>query len=428
MLTHSRRCPGHVWQGISRLLPLRRGLSTALFASHAVAQAPPAPRPLLRVTDVSTEPMRSVSQVRALGTGRVIVNDNAGRRVLMFDASLRMVAVIADSDGSSGTLYASRLGGIVAYRGDSTLFVDPTAMAMLVIDPNGRVVRTMAIPRADAANALIGGPFGTPGFDNAGRLVYRAAIRPTAGVPASGAAPQPPDSSLIVRFDFATRAVDTVARFAIPQIKFDFVTIELGGREVTGSVTVVNPIPWTDDWAVLTDGTIAIVRGREYRVDLVTPDGNRRAGPRLPFLWQKLTDEDKAALIDSTRNAMLDGTAARMGAAAQRQSTGGIGSGRGVGPPPTIPLEFVPISEMPDYRPAFRQGAARGDADGNLWIRTTQMTDGGAVYDVVNSRGTLIERFKLPPGRTIAGFGPGGIVYMGVLDGVIARLERAVAR
>ena len=41
-------------------------------------------------------------------------------------------------------------------------------------------------------------------------------------------------------------------------------------------------------------------------------------GPRLPFLWQKLTDEDKAALIDSTRNAMLDGTAARMGAAAQR--------------------------------------------------------------------------------------------------------------
>jgi hypothetical protein len=34
----------------------------------------------------------------------------------------------------------------------------------------------------------------------------------------------------------------------------------------------------------------------------------------------------------------------------------------------------------------------------------------------------------VPPGRVIAGFGAGGVVYMGVFDGAIARIERARAR
>jgi hypothetical protein len=80
---------------------------------------------------------------------------------------------------------------------------------------------------------------------------------------------------------------------------------------------------------------------------------------------------------------------------------------------------------MPDYRPAFRQGAARGDADGNLWIRTSKSVNGGTVYDVVNNKGELKDRILIPPGRVIAGWGPGGMVYMGVVDGTITRLERA---
>ena len=87
--------------------------------------------------------------------------------------------------------------------------------------------------------------------------------------------------------------------------------------------------------------------------------------------------------------------------------------------------EFVPINEMPDYRPAFRQGASRGDADGNLWIRTSQMVNGGTVYNVISNKGELKDRILIPPGRVVAGFGPGGVVYMGVVDGDITHLERA---
>ena len=93
---------------------------------------------------------------------------------------------------------------------------------------------------------------------------------------------------------------------------------------------------------------------------------------------------------------------------------------------PTI--NMVPANELPDYRPAFVSGAARGDLEGNLWIRTSKSVNKGAVYDVVNRKGELIDRVLVPQFRVIAGFGAGGIVYMGVLDGTAARLEEARVR
>jgi hypothetical protein len=34
------------------------------------------------------------------------------------------------------------------------------------------------------------------------------------------------------------------------------------------------------------------------------------------------------------------------------------------------------------------------------------------VYDVMNARGELFERVRLPLGRAIGGFGKGGVVYL----------------
>jgi hypothetical protein len=34
------------------------------------------------------------------------------------------------------------------------------------------------------------------------------------------------------------------------------------------------------------------------------------------------------------------------------------------------------------------------------------------VYDVINRQGKVIDRVQLQPGRTIIGFGRGGIVYL----------------
>jgi hypothetical protein len=93
-------------------------------------------------------------------------------------------------------------------------------------------------------------------------------------------------------------------------------------------------------------------------------------------------------------------------------------------------VNFVSPSELPDYKPPFFVGAVRADAGGNLWIRPipTKPIPGGPVYDVVNRRGTLIDRVQIPADRTIVGFGPGGAVYLQAREGATTYLERARVR
>jgi hypothetical protein len=308
---------------------------------------------------------------------------------------------------------------------------------------------------------LIGGQNGTPGFDTQGRLVYRSQFRPVfggrggrggPGGPAGFQMPQIPESSYVVRVDLKTRKVDTAATFRIPKVTMN-VTQDDNGRVMI--TPTVNPIPWTDDWALLSDGTLAVVRGQDYRVDFISPDGKLTSGPKIPYDWQRLSDEDKTRIIDSTkttmeklRDAQMAANAAANPEAAKADSAskaggrqraqadgggnmtitiGGAGGGPGGGPIGFVlpPLQFVSPSEMPDYRPVVRQGSARGDDDGNLWIRTSNVVNGATEYDVIGNKGELKDRVLIPPGRVIAGFGPGGVVYMGVVDGNITHLERA---
>ena len=129
--------------------------------------------------------------------------------------------------------------------------------------------------------------------------------------------------------------------------------------------------------------------------------------------------DPKASSADSGKTSTRQRPEAEGGA--MPISIGGRGAGGGATNFSMPPLNFVTLSEMPDYRPAFRQGSARGDADGNLWIRTSKVVNGGTVYDVINNKGELKDRILVPPGRVIAGFGPGGEVYMGVVDGAITQ-------
>ncbi|HCU10725.1 MAG TPA: hypothetical protein DGB72_01200, partial [Gemmatimonadetes bacterium] len=138
---------------------------TAAASPLCLAQSLPPIRQLGPVTAVAKEPLGAVSSVRQLPDGRVLVNDILGRRVVMFDSSLSTVTVIADTTSATASAYGVRPGGLIAYRGDSTLFVDPASLSMLLIDPNGKITRVMSAPRANDVGFLVGGPFGNPGFD-----------------------------------------------------------------------------------------------------------------------------------------------------------------------------------------------------------------------------------------------------------------------
>jgi hypothetical protein len=414
-----------------------------------LAQSLPPVRQLGQVTAVAKEPLGAVSTARHLPDGRVLVNDILGRRVVMFDSSLTTATIIADTTSATANAYGPRPGGLIAYHGDSTLFIDPASLSMLLIDPNGKIVRVMSAPRANDVGFLVGGPFGNPGFDPKGRLIYRAPPdfasfrRPGGG---SGNRlpqfPTPPDSAALVRFDLATRKVDTVTFFKTPKFNLNVTQTPDGRVSVTSTV---NPLPQGDDWALLPDGTIALVRTKDYHVDWLGADGTMTASPKIPFQWERLTDEGKVAFIDSAKvaieKARASGQLGRTGSATapapnaqpgtMTVTTGGnttvtaVGPGGGGAGGPLPQLTMILPSELPDYKPAFAPGSTRADADGNLWIRTSQNVNAIPVYNVVNRKGELVDRVQLPQNRVLVGFGPGGVVYLAVRDGTTAHLEKA---
>lgn len=448
---------------------LQLSLLSLLAASPLAAQTVEL-RQLAAPAAVSAESLGSLAAVRQLSNGNVLVNDQARRRVLLMDSTLKVIATVADSTSGTANAYGVRPGGLLAYHGDSTLFIDPASLSMLVIDGAGKVVRVMAAPRPDDVQFLVGGAFGNPGFDANGRLVYRSFFRPNFGRRGGGGAftpPEFPDSAALVRFDLGTRTLDTVAFFRIPKQNITVTQSENGGMRIS---TKINPLPVVDDWAVLSDGTVAIVRGRDYRVEFIAADGARTVADKIPYDWQRLTDDDKVAFIDSTKAVMERRRVARAGASAgdavttaaapadgppdiggdggrqvvtMRVERGGGGGGGGAPPrrggtrvavggagADNMPaLNFVEPSELPDYKPVFGLGAVRADMDNHLWVRTipTKPTPGGAIYQVIDRSGKLIDRVQVPANSAIAGFGEGGVVYLGIRDATGIHLQRVHA-
>lgn len=172
----------------------------------------------------------------------------------------------------------------------------------------------------------------------------------------------------------------------------------------------VNPVPKAhDEWAVLSDGTIAMIRGVDYHIDWFTPNGNRWSDPPMPFPWRRVSDHEKRVLIDSAERA--DAVAARAGV--NRYAVGTINSeARKRMVQPTV--EYAAPEDLADRYLPMRSAAVLADEDANLWILTTASPSAnkGLVYDVVNKRGILTRRVRLPADRTVVGFGPEGIVYM----------------
>ncbi len=506
---------------VALLLP---SLTAAQADTSHRAGTPAAGPPVRRIstaTALSTEELGAINSVLELRDGRVLVNDGTRRRLLLMDTTLKTVDVVLDSLSEVANTYGTRAGTLIPYRADSVLFIDAAAFAVLVLDPSAHLARVRSVWRPDQMG-YYASPFGAnvpPATDARGRVVYRINATPTppkvappAGVPYI---PSPPDSAFVVSIDLDTRNLDTLGVVRTPKVVYQIRQSVEGFFSIS---VLVNPMPITDEWAVLPNGVVAFVRGRDYRIDYHQPDGTWTSSPKLAYDWQHLGDADKQKFVDSVKEAnrrtqmgafmsatirwvnMYDkpypkdfkappgyvpqnglakewklppgvsfpanyvyacapgeepkiipqasGAAAPGSASPPRERqpvglpvgppggpagtpscipspivvTGGVAP-----PPPTIrELAMVPYDELPDYRPPFAAGAARADADGNVWIRTNPVkpVPGGPIYDVVNAQGEMIDRLQLPPGYTLVGFGKGKVVYLSMRDAKGIHLAR----
>ena len=449
-------------------------------ATSARAQQTVPVRELSAVDAKTSTYFGNIFGIRQLSGGRVLVNDGIRRQLVVLDDKLSNPTVVVDSVAVGGQGYGPRAQPLIPYLADSSLFVDGTALSLLVIDPTGKIAHVMSAPRPNDLRLLAGS---ASGVDVRGNLIYRGNLPSgpsggrgfaMGGTPgqASGAVPGQalpttpvPDSVPLLRANFDTRAVDTVGRLNVQSGTRRTSMLDASGK--MQSKVIINPINTVDEWAVLSDGTIALVRGHDYHIDVIQPDGKMYSAPKLPFDWKRLTDQDKQALIDSARavqeKAVADAKAGASTPAAAAQAEreanvsllfagsggGGFGGGggdhgvagggdhavggggdHGVGGRDggtggwggfgAVTVEYVPLKEIADYYPAIRIGAAKADLDGNVWIVPTtsaQSKAGELVYDVVNNRGVLTHRVRLPVGRSIAGFGHSGVLYLMFKDG-----------
>ena len=380
----------------------------------AFAQPAVPVRELGPVEAISTEPFKNVFGVRTLRDGQLLVNDGTRRQLIILNSRLELVRVLLDSAAVDGRSYGPRATTIIPFLGDSTLFVDGPGLSLLVIDPNGQFARVMAAPKARDLPILT---YSRSGSDARGNLVYvgeKPMPKPLparAGIPVVSAVT--PDSAPLVRANFETRSVDTIG--FINQPSTTFTNSVMDENRQMHSTKRINPMVTVDEWATLSDGSIAFVRGHDYHIDWLMPDGRKRSSAKLPFDWKRLTDKDKVALIDSARAAEEKLLADRKLAVKERERQTLDEKARGIVPSPDPTLEFVPLKEIADYYPALRRGAARADEDNNLWILPTtsaQSNAGELIYDVVNNRGELTHRVRVPANRSIAGFGHDGVIYL----------------
>ena len=428
--TKNVNAPPPTCLSVLKAAPVRNALAALVCgAVAATGQTPPKPQSGVPIFGVSAPLARSamslgaVLGVRELSDGRLIINDAGRRQLKIFDASLATATVALDSTPGASNSYGPRPATIFGYFGDSTVISDFVERDALVLDRDGRVAHAMALPQWEDGWVPFPQPFPAPqAMDQKGRVLAKAGTAVRAGGFVA-------DSTLIVRADLESRQVDIVGAVHHDGGRNRNDPPEDGKRVVT---TIIQPVPTKDSWAVLSDGTIAFVRGRDYHVDWILPDGSKSATPKLPFDWKRLTDEDKQKLADSAkvvwdslmtlRNKRVNTpvTSARSDGAGGDAQQGRGRSGGGVAEPGPSQggsiqrMISVPISEIPDYYPPIRENSAMADLDGNLWILTTttaQSKHGELVYDVVNPKKGLFERVRMPEGRSIAGFGK-GVIYL----------------
>ncbi|MEP6765023.1 MAG: hypothetical protein ABJB66_11955 [Gemmatimonadaceae bacterium] len=349
--------------------------------------------------------------IRTLSNGKVLVCDAMQYQIKLFDSTLSTPKIVQQFSREQTSI------NLIPYRGDSTLYLDPSSRTFVLFDAEGRLVRVIALPRQqDAGYIMNSNVYGMQRSDQKGRIIYRAFS------PLPQPVPTPKyrlnnssETDPLIRGDFELRSVDTIAKLQTGSRPKMTVAEDASGMPIV--TARVNPINRVDQWSMLSDGTIGIVRANDYHIDWIEPDDSRRSTAKMPFAWVRLSDADKQKRIDSIAATYpTSGFGKVTDTYVQTSAAGMPQKGKQF-------LTWLALADVPDYEPAIDPGAVTADLNNHLWIlprATGDVGDGGLLYDVVSRDGEIIERIRLPKGRQLLGFGPNNAVYL-------ARVEKSGA-
>jgi hypothetical protein len=356
----------------------------ALFALPAFLGAQGVPtRTVGKVIAEHPEPFSGVLDVRELAGGGVIVLDAKDNLMQFVSANLQTAHKIS-REGSGPTEYR-QVAKLIPHRGDTTYAYDIMNARFLVIDPRGTAVSTVSL--RDASGGLPVGPMSVRGYDQRGRLYYQG-LNFSMGKDG----PAFSDTAPLLRLDGSAKKVDTLAwlRIGMPSVKLSGDVQKGGGAVRLG----MGAYPIVDEWGIMPDGRVIVLRGRDYRIDWIGPTGARSAGPLVPYTPVRVTEADKEQVREANKRMQ-----------AQVSKAAAAAAGRANASQAKVPSMSVDApTEWPEHKPAFAQGALRVRPNGELWIgRLRAAVDKAPLYDVLSSSGALAYRVQLPPRTRLAG-------------------------
>lgn len=376
-------------------------LATFSAATMQPLAAQQGPRALPAPDATYEEPFSSVAVggIRELRDGRVVVADPRDKLVSLVD--FRSGTAITIGREGSGPQEFGMPMRVFAAPGDSTLLLDPVNTRYLVIGPDGKPVVTFRIETEGASGRgpMMSTPLLGRTTDARGRIYAE-------GSPISMGpnGPVTADSVALVRYDRATRRVDTLAYVKLPasntQVRGS------GGNNMRVMVGGANPLAPRDEWAVFPDGRVAIVRASTYHVDFILPDGSKRTGARIAYTPVRMNAAEiryEEGLRNAARANQLSIAVSNNNGNITRSATMGAGAN-------APPLE--PLTDWPTTKPPFRSGmpSVLARPNGELWVRRTENARArGTLYDVISTQGTVAYQVRVQEGWTLVGFGANAI-------------------
>ena len=326
----------------------------------------------------------SIRGLRELPDGRVMVADGIDEVVMIADLKTGKGDTLGRVGQGPGE-YKSP-DALYALPGGGTLLVDLGNGRLNYFGPDGKYRESSPIAMGSPPRMSIIIP---RGVDGQGRVYFQPAI----GGPRGGI----PDSASVVRWTRASSAFDTVGRVKLPEI----VTRESGDPNNQRQSQRPKPFPLQDSWNVGPNGQVAIVRGREYRVDWVTADGRMVRGRPVQVVAVPIRDADKREWVAESAN----------GIRVNMQNINGqvtMAFGRG-GNPDQEEEDAIAATEWPAAKPPF--SAVFVSPTGEAWVERSVPAGSPRVLDVFDGTGSLKMRVTLPAGRRLVGFG-NGVIYV----------------
>ncbi len=317
--------------------------------------------PLLQLAPVSAESVvgyTSITSVRELGDGRVLVTDPREGRVEVLDF-FTGTATPVGRRGAGPEEWSSAVA-VWPLGTDSSLQSDPLARRWVFFSGD----RVAAVQTGESLPNELGRML-IYGADSLGNVLsfHQPEIREL-GASADSA------SILIVRR--ASGRVDTVGRL----LSAPGVLVGSNVRAVSRPALAVG-----EQAAMFVDGWIAILRLRPYRVDWRSPDGSELRGAPVEVTDPPLTESDRSLYIrdHQTFIASVD----KM-------------------PPGMRDLARRAVSDFPSTLPPVQPFALVAGGDGLLYVRRTKSADlPMPILDVVDRSGVRCARIQLAVGERL---------------------------